>query len=213
MRILIAEDDLTSRLVMEAAMRQCGYDVIAARDGNQAWAELQKDERPKIAILDWMMPGMDGIEVCKRVRTLPQTVPLYIIMVTAMGLIEDIVTGLKGGADDYITKPFEWEELYARLQVGQRVIELQDSLAARVEELQAALSHIKTLQGFLPICAHCHRIRKDDQQSWQQLESYIREHSEAQFSHTICPDCMHKHYQDLVPPGPKREGGRSQGQG
>jgi len=108
---------------------------------------------------------------------------------------EDIVSGLDAGANDYVIKPFEQEELRARLRVGERVVELQSALNDRVKELQKALSHIKTLQGILPICMHCHKIR-DDQDVWQRLEKYIAEHSGVQFSHGLCPECRKKYYPD-----------------
>ena len=110
-----------------------------------------------------------------------------------MGRKEDIVAGLEAGANDHITKPFDRDELKARVRVGQRVIELQSALADRVRELEEAMSHIRTLQGILPICMHCHRIR-NDQESWERIESYIQEHSEAQFSHGLCPECLEKYY-------------------
>jgi DNA-binding response OmpR family regulator len=193
MRVLAAEDDLTSRLVLEAGLRQWGYDVISACDGNEAWTVLQAENAPKLAVLDWLMPGMDGVEVCRRIRERDAESPIYIILLTTLGRKQDIVAGLKSAADDYVTKPFDNDELRARIQVGQRVVELRDTLARRVEELQAAISHIRTLQGILPICMHCHKIR-DDQQSWQRLELYIQEHSDAQFSHSLCPECLEKYY-------------------
>ena len=101
--------------------------------------------------------------------------------------------GLGAGANDYIVKPFNREELRARVKVGERIIKLQSSLAARVEELQEALSHIKTLQGILPICMYCHKIR-DDKEAWGRIESYIEKHSEVRFSHSLCPECLEKHY-------------------
>src|SRR5439155_4831059 len=100
-----------------------------------------------------------------------------------------IVTGLQAGADDYITKPFDRGELQARLQVGRRIVELQKGLADRVRELEAALSRVRQLQGLLPICAWCKKIR-DDQNYWHQVETYIGSHSDARFSHGICPDCL-----------------------
>jgi DNA-binding response OmpR family regulator len=142
-----------------------------------------------------MMPGMDGIELCHRVRSAFTATPPYLILLTAKGRREDIVIGLQAGANDYVTKPFDREELRARMQVGLRMIELQQSLADRVKALEEALTRVKQLQGLLPICSYCKKIR-DDQNYWQQVESYISEHSEAQFSHSICPDC----YERLVKP-------------
>lgn len=206
MRVLAAEDDLTSRLVLAAALRQWGYEVLSACDGNEAWTVLQAENPPKLVVLDWVMPGMDGIEVCRRIRERDAESPIYIILLTTLGRKEDIVAGLKSGADDYVTKPFDNDELRARIQVGQRVVELRDALAHRVEELQAAISHIRTLQGILPICMHCHMIR-DDQESWQRLEHYIQEHSDAQFSHSLCPECLEKYYPKLQMDEPHADAG------
>ena len=144
-----------------------------------------------MAILDWMMPGMDGTEVCRRVRQAPSTTSTYIILLTAKSSKEEVVMGLEAGADDYLIKPFDRAELRARLQVGVRVVELQRSLAERVAELEDSLARVKQLQGLLPICSYCKSVR-DDQNYWQRVESYISNHSEVQFSHSICPPCYEK---------------------
>jgi DNA-binding response OmpR family regulator len=188
MKILVAEDQVVSRHLLVANVRKWGYEVIAAQDGAQAWEALQAEDSPQLAILDWLMPGMDGIEICRQIRLGPQTRPIYLILLTARRGAEDKVRGLQSGADDYVTKPFNREELRARVQVGRRVLELQEALAQRVRELEEALSRVKTLQGLLPICSYCKKIR-DDQNYWQQVEGYISDHSEAQFSHGICPEC------------------------
>jgi DNA-binding response OmpR family regulator len=194
-KVLIAEDDMVSRRLLEATLVKWGYEVVVTCDGTAAWDVLQSVDAPPLAILDWMMPGMDGTEVCRRVRHVPSPTPPYLILLTAKGRREDIVKGLRSGADDYVTKPFDREELRARVQVGLRIVELQQSLADRVKALEEALARVKQLQGLLPICSYCKKIR-DDQNYWQQVESYISEHSEAQFSHSICPDC----YERLVKP-------------
>ena len=191
MKVLIAEDDPVSRRVLEVTLAKWGHDVVITCDGADAWQELKSKDAPKLAILDWMMPGMDGLEVCRKVRETPGFQPTYIILLTAKDQKEDIVAGLQAGADDYVTKPFDREELRARVQVGVRIVELQMSLADRVRELRDALSQIKQLQGLLPICSYCKKIR-DDQNYWRQVEDYVTEHSEAQFSHGICPDCYEK---------------------
>jgi sigma-B regulation protein RsbU (phosphoserine phosphatase) len=194
-KILIAEDDMVSRVLLEATLIKWGYEVTVACDGVAAWELLQSDDPPSLAILDWMMPGLDGLQICRKIRDIPTTTPPYLILLTAKGRREDIVTGLQAGADDYVTKPFDREELHARVQVGMRIIELQHSLADRVKALEEALARVKQLQGLLPICSYCKKIR-DDQNYWQQVENYISKHSEAQFSHSICPDC----YESLVRP-------------
>jgi sigma-B regulation protein RsbU (phosphoserine phosphatase) len=188
MRALIAEDNSTTRLLLESTLSDWGYEVVATRDGTEAWHELQREKAPDLILLDWKMPGMDGIEVCRKLRRLPDAQAVHVILVTARGGKDDVVAGLEAGADDYITKPFEPSELRARLQAGARIVELQKNLAERVRELEGALAKVKQLQGLLPICAYCKKIR-DDHNYWQQVEAYISSHSEAQFSHGICPDC------------------------
>jgi len=191
MKILIAEDDPVSRRVLEATLAKWGYEVITTTGGAEAWAAVSAAGAPKLAILDWMMPDIDGLEICRRVRRRPNGQPLHIILLTARGRKEDVITGLQAGADDYVTKPFDHEELRARVQVGVRVIELQAALADRVVELEEALARVRQLRGLLPICSYCKKIR-DDQNYWQQVEQYVGAHSDVQFSHGICPDCYHK---------------------
>lgn len=195
MRVLIAEDDSTSRRLLSVLLAKHGYETCLACDGEEAWRILSAPNPPTIAILDWMMPGCDGTEVCRRVRAALPPIPLYIVLLTAKGRAEDIVTALESGADDHIAKPFDREELLARLRVGERIIGLQNALVQRIRDLQEALSEIKTLQGLLPICSYCKRIR-DDQNYWRQIEGYISKHSEARFSHGICPEC----YERIVKP-------------
>jgi len=188
MKILVAEDQTVSRHILAANLRKWGYDVIAVENGSRAWDALQAEGAPQLAILDWLMPGMDGIDICREIRKSPGARPVYLILLTARRGQEDKIHGLQAGADDYITKPFDREELRARVQVGIRVLELQGALAQRVRQLEEALSRVKTLQGLLPICSYCKKIR-NDRNYWQQVDAYISDHSEAQFSHGICPEC------------------------
>lgn len=187
MRILIAEDDDVSRRVLQLTLA-AGHDVVTTQNGAAAWVILEKDDSPSLAILDWMMPDMDGLEVCRLVRQQTTVTPVYIILLTAKAKKADVVRGLEAGANDYILKPFDRDELRARVQVGETVVNLQKNLAARVEELETALAQVKILQGILPIYSYCKDIR-DDQNQWQKLDNYISEHSETQFSHSICPNC------------------------
>ena len=191
MRILIAEDDVVSRHLLETTLTKWGYEVISTTDGMQAFDALSQPDAPSLAVLDWMMPGMDGAEVCQRARSLGTDRLLYIILLTAKGRKEDIVQGLTAGADDYIIKPFDRSELKARINVGERILRLEAELAARVKELELALANVKLLQGLLPICCYCKKIR-NDQNYWQQVDTYIADHSEAQFTHGICPECREK---------------------
>jgi CheY-like chemotaxis protein len=188
-RVLIAEDDPISRRLLEASLVRWGYQVVVTVDGTEAWESLRAADAPPLAILDWMMPGLDGVEICRRVRARPGETAPYLILLTAKRQREDTVEGLEAGADDYITKPFDRDELRARLKVGVRMVTLQRNLADRLRALEAALGRVKQLQGLLPICAYCKKIR-DDRNYWQQVEAYISGHSDAQFSHGICPDCF-----------------------
>ena len=191
MKILIAEDDPVSRRLLEARLAKWGYEVIATRDGDEAWQAMSAPDGPQLAVLDWMMPLRSGVDVCRLARENPATKHHHLILLTARDSREDIVCGLNAGADDYITKPFDVEELRARIRVGQRIVELQKNLSDRVRELESALNQVRQLQGLLPICLYCKKIR-NDRNYWQQVESYIMEHTMARFSHGICPECYEK---------------------
>ena len=191
MKILVADDDRTSRLLLQRSLERWGHEVTIAGDGQQAWASLQASDAHEIAILDWMMPHLDGLEICRRLRAAHPDRALYVILLTARNRSEDLIAGLDAGADDYVTKPFDEGELRARLRAASRLIDLQRELAARVRELEAALSRVDELHGLLPICSYCKRIR-DDGNYWHQVEVYVTNHSAATFTHGICPECTEK---------------------
>lgn len=192
MRVLIAEDDLVSRRMLERFLAKWGYEVLSAESGTEAWDILQREDAPHLIILDWMMPGIGGVELCRTIRKSRQPSPAHIILVTAKAGKDDVIEGLEGGADDYVTKPFSQAELQARIKSGERVVELQLRLARRVAELERALANVKQLQGLLPICSYCKKIR-DDSNYWKNVEAYISEQTEAEFSHGICPDCFEEY--------------------
>ncbi|WP_462325794.1 response regulator [Desulfoplanes sp.] len=196
MRILIAEDESVSRSILSAMLGKCGYEVVETEDGESALERLLAEDGPKLAIIDWLMPGMDGLEVIRRIRAVRDNNRPYMLMLTSMDEKANIIAGLDAGADDYLTKPFDSGELKSRIAVGQRLIEMQDRLDAKIEELRAALDHVETLQGILPICCFCKKIR-DDKGYWNQVEAYMASHSDLKFSHGICPDCMKKNYPEL----------------
>lgn len=189
MKVLIAEDDLVTRQTLERLLQGWGYEVSTSLDGESAWQTLQEPDAPLLAILDIMMPGIDGLELCRLVRRLPGNIPPYIILLTVKDGVSAIVKGIKAGADDYLTKPFDRDELRGRLEVGARIIELQVKLNERVQQLEVALNQVKQLEGILPICSYCKKIR-NDQNYWESVEQYITGHSEARFSHGICPPCF-----------------------
>lgn len=194
-KVLVAEDDRISRRTVVSALTRGGNVVVEAEDGVQAWEILQDPNAPRLAILDWMMPGLDGLQLCHDLKGVNDGKNRYLILVTSKGERQDVVKGLEAGADDYIIKPFDAEELRARVRVGFRVLDLQEKLAYRVDELEQAILQIKQLQGLLPICSYCKKIR-DDGNYWQQVEEYLGQHSEVKFSHGICPMCYEK---EMVP--------------
>jgi two-component system cell cycle response regulator len=141
MRILIAEDDPVSRRLLEAKLVKWGYDVVVTCDGARAWEVLQAEDAPRLAILDWMMPGVDGVEICGRLRREAREPYTYIILLTSLQSDEDLVTGMEAGADDYITKPFKANELKVRLRAGRRIIDLQNELIEAREALREQATH------------------------------------------------------------------------
>jgi phosphoserine phosphatase RsbU/P len=189
MKILVADDDRIAATVLAQTLRQWEFDVTVAADGAEALRHLQSVAgTPTLAILDWMMPQLEGADVCRRVRGEMPLANMYLMLLTSLESKDRVVAGLEAGADDYLIKPFDPDELRARINVGVRVLTLQERLAERVNELQDALANVKQLHGLLPICSYCKRIRGDDQY-WTAVESYIAERSNAQFSHGICPPC------------------------
>jgi phosphoserine phosphatase RsbU/P len=159
MKLLIAEDDAFFRKLLEQILAP-DFELVLAENGEKAWAELQKTDGPRLAILDWLMPGMTGPQVCREVRQSPHLCSMYLIILTAKNSVADVVSGLRAGADDYVTKPFEPRALRARVKLGERIISLQESLnrqLAAVREYQLRETH---LQQFLAICSRCRKLSR-----------------------------------------------------
>lgn len=173
MKILIAEDDAISRMVLVSRLKRLGHEVQAARDGRDAWLHYMLDH-PRLVVTDWMMPEMSGLELCQKIRASKRRHYAYIIMLTALSGKERFLEGLKAGADDFVTKPIEPKELEARVKVAERILGLQ--------------AEIHRLEGLLPICMYCKRIR-DDGTRWQPLEDYVSQRTELTFAETLCPTC------------------------
>jgi phosphoserine phosphatase RsbU/P len=147
--IIIADDDPVSREIISTTVSKWGFRTTLARDGHEAMAAIRAQQGPVLAILDWMMPGMDGLQVCQRIRDAGR--PAHIILLTARGGEENLIEGFRAGADDYLVKPFRADELHARILVGLRVITLQETLVDRVKALEAAASEIESLKLHIPI--------------------------------------------------------------
>ena len=189
--ILLADDDKLTLNVLNDTLTRAGYSVLTATDGAQAWRKLQETD-VQVAVLDWLMPGLEGVEICRRAAETPELADRYLILLTGKSAAEDLVAGLQAGASDYLRKPFEESELLARVEVGVRVVELQRKLADRVQELESALKQVRRLEGLLPICSYCKRIR-NEQDYWERVDAYISQHANVRFSHNICPECYDKH--------------------
>jgi len=206
--ILIVDDTNITREVMAKILSKEGYRIETAMNGRQA-LDIAGKVYPDLVLLDVVMPEMDGYEVCRILKESPETKDIPIIFITVKNEMEDIVKGFEAGAVDYVTKPFNSVELLVRVRThlelkrkrdNEKVLicRLKATLSERkrteeereklIVELREALSKIKTLSGMLPICSSCKKIR-DDRGYWNQIESYIMCHSEAEFSHSICPEC------------------------
>ncbi len=175
MNILIAEDDDTSRLLLGTTLRKLGHDITVTSDGDEAWAVFQRNPDHSVVITDWLMPGMPGIELCRRIRTLNLSHYTYVLILTSLSGKGKFLEGMDAGADDYVTKPFDRDELAARLRVAERIIGLKQ--------------HVERLEGLLPICSYCKKIREPED-VWTSVERYVAKRSEASFTHGICPTCI-----------------------
>jgi CheY-like chemotaxis protein len=189
--ILVAEDDPVTRSVVTRVLTDNDWEVIAAEDGEEA-LEAWSEHQPQLVLTDYMMPGLDGAELCKHIRAESTDQYTYIIVLTSRDDQKAVVTGLEAGADDYIKKPFEKTELLLRVKAGRRVIKLQADLAQKVRELEDALDRVRTLEGILPTCSYCGSIRDEDG-TWSDLEGYVRTRTKAEFSHGYCPSCLKEH--------------------
>jgi DNA-binding response OmpR family regulator len=220
--ILIVDDAPASLKLLVDTLAPQGYEVLAASSGEQALASIAA-RLPELVLLDIRLPGMDGFEVCRQLKARAGTRDLPVIFLTAVTEMRQRVEGLKLGAVDFVSKPFQVEELLARVQTQlelrrlrvqlekqaaglQRANDqLQIEMAERTRaaqalfeknaELEAALAKVKLLSGLLPICSACKKIR-DDKGYWSQVDNYVEAHSEATFTHGLCPDCLKTLYPD-----------------
>jgi len=174
MKILVVDDDVTTRVTLRGLLGTLGHEVTEAADGAAAWEALQRDW-PPIVITDWLMPDPDGLELCRMIRAENRKRYTYVIMLTVVDGKGAFLEGMKAGADDFLAKPFDAEQLAARLRVAERILGLQ--------------AEIKQLEGLLPVCSYCGKIR-DEGGRWLPLQVYIAQRTDASFSHGICPTCF-----------------------
>lgn len=174
-KILAVEDDAVARAVLRRALQKLGHEVIEAKDGREAWASMEA-EPVRVIVSDWMMPQLSGLELCRRLRARAGEEYVYFILITANSADStNRIEAADAGVDDFLSKPLNVEELWMRLRVAERILQFA--------------TQVRLLEELLPICSYCKKIR-DDQNYWQQMESYINERTGSEFSHSVCPDCV-----------------------
>ncbi|HXC02528.1 MAG TPA: response regulator [Opitutaceae bacterium] len=181
MNILAVEDDILARKIICRSLRRLGHEVIEAADGEEAWTLLQAGGI-RVVVCDWMMPRLDGLELCRRIRAKIGAEYVYFILLTGNSASDDNQrAAAEAGVDDFLTKPLDPQEMWMRLRVAERILRYA--------------TQVSQLETFLPICSYCKKIR-DDKNYWQQIESYINKRTGTDFSHSVCPDC----YQRVIVP-------------
>ena len=177
MKILIAEDDPVSVKILQFTLEHYGHEVVTATNGIEAWNSFDADP-VRVIVSDWMMPGIDGLELCQKVRERPRTDYTYFILLTAINTgRNNLRKAMDAGIDDFLAKPLDREAILMRLRVAERILEFT--------------TQIRQLKELIPICMYCKRVR-DDSNYWDQVESYIHTHTGSNFSHGICPECFDK---------------------
>lgn len=186
-RVLVVDDNTANIDVMLTFLEMEGYEISIATSGEMA-LHVTAHDQPDLILLDVMMPNMDGFETCRMLKKNPKTEAIPIIFVTAKKETADIVQGFQSGGVDYISKPYRQEEVLARVKTHLQLRQLMKTQEQLIHKLNRALDEVKTLKGILPICSYCKKIR-DDEGQWHQLEKYISNRSDSEFSHGICGDC------------------------
>jgi sigma-B regulation protein RsbU (phosphoserine phosphatase) len=174
MRILVVEDDVDARQMLQVLLQLDGHQVVTANDGLDGWKAFEDDRFP-LVLTDWLMPELDGLGLCRRIRESERSSYSYIILLTALQGKAKYLEAVAAGADDFVSKPYDPEVLRSRIMVAERILSLQD--------------RVKRLEGILSTCMYCKKIR-DEQNHWVSIEHYITQRSEASFSHGVCPDCF-----------------------
>ncbi len=187
MKILVADDDKVGRRVVEALLAKWGHEVITADDGDQAWEIIQKDARVRMALLDWQMPGLDGLDVIRKAKK-QHFVPFYSILVTMRAGKFSHIDALEAGADDYVSKPFDPDVLWARIKSGIRTIELESDLVRRIAEVERSLAAFARLAEVVPVCPVCGSVR-DHQGQWHKLNLPLGDVSRNISAAKLCPEC------------------------
>ncbi len=187
-RVLVVDDVPVQRIALQRRLDKWGYEVLAVESAEQAYASLGDRDAPTLVVLDWTLPDMDGPELCRRIRAHASLRTAYLILYTSRESSEDLVAGLEAGANDFVSKTADPEELRARLQVGARYALLHRDLQARTREVEAALETVNKLQGILPICSYCKRVR-DDRSYWHEIDRFLVQRTDLELSWSTCDQC------------------------
>jgi sigma-B regulation protein RsbU (phosphoserine phosphatase) len=187
--VLVADDDPAMVQMLFDLLTSWDLRVTAVGDGGRALAALLSPDGPSVALLDWSMPALEGPEVCRAARAAQTATRPHLILLSARASSADVVSGLEAGADDYLTKPFDPEELKARLFASLRTVGLQAHVEERIRELQSAAARPQPFIGALPICSYCKAIR-DRGNAWRSVEEFFAAHADIAFSHGICDECL-----------------------
>lgn len=187
MKILIAEDDVFFRRLLQQVLAP-EHDLVLAEDGGQAWNILQDPDHPPMALLDWVMPVLSGPQICRKARELSQLTGMYLMLLTARNSTPDVVSGLRAGADDYVTKPFVPEELRARVRIGERLIRLEWESKHQAEQLRRAADLAQHMERLLPICPRCRRVRTSSSY-WEEVNTFLRDRESELPQVSACPGC------------------------
>lgn len=199
-RILVVDDDPDLLQGTVHVLESDGYIVARAVGGEEAILAAATFH-PDLVLSDRDMPGMDGLEMCRRLKGQPASAEIFVVIISGTHIrMEDQVSGLDSGADGYILRPIGSRELSARVEAFARIVRLTRALQGKNAALEAAMAKVKALSGMLPICSGCKKIR-DDHGYWNQVEAYIQSHSEASFTHSLCPHCVKKYFPGLTDPG------------
>jgi DNA-binding response OmpR family regulator len=202
-KVLVVDDSPDILLLSTSILRRAGYDVLEASTGKECFDAVQTNH-PDLVVLDVMLPDMTGMDVCRQMKNDKRLEDIFVILASGIQISsERQAEGLNIGADGYIVRPISNREFLARVQAGERIKRAEDALRKKereqeqlVSQLKEALAEIKTLKGFIPICALCKKIR-DDEGYWDQLEAYISKHTDAKFTHGLCPECVEKYRAEM----------------
>lgn len=204
-RALVAEDDASTRASLVHMLTKWGFEVIEATDGRSAWRAFGEDQIPQLVILDWEMPGLVGVEICRRIRSSFPDQGIHIIMLTSKTGTGECVEALNSGADDFVVKPLNVNEFQARVMVGKRITRGRETMMGRIRDLETALEALRGPLDQIVVCSYCRKTR-NEKDKWESLENFLSRKLKVSFSHTVCPKCLPETVESELPEGDEPKG-------